>query len=164
MTHLSKEAKQTIIKKALNSHGQTVANIAHANNIGASTLSRWLRPFKSKDKAVIHRKTTLDTPITLEDRFTHLQATLGQDDGTIGAYCRKHGLYPHQLTQWKADFMSPKTPQKSNQPNAELKELRAEIKELKHILARKDKVLAETVALLVLKKKADQIWGDHEED
>jgi len=40
-----------------------------------------------------------------------------------------------------------------------LKELRAEIKMLKETILRKDKVLAEAVALLVLKKKAAQIWG-----
>ena len=53
---------------------------------------------------------------------------------------------------------------KKHQSNTELKKLRAENKQLKHTIARKDKVLAETVALLILKKKAAQIWGESEED
>ena len=165
MTHISEEAKQVIIKKALNRDGQSMSAIAIANNIGIATLSRWLKPFRitSKNKC-INNKSVPDAPTALVDRFKHLQATLGQDDAIIGAYCRKHGLYPHQLTQWEADFMTGNTHQKNTQPNGELKELRAEVKELKKIIARKDKVLAETVALLALKKKATQIWGDNEED
>jgi hypothetical protein len=68
----------------------------------------------------------------------------------VGAYCRKHGLYPHQLTQWEAYFMTKNIPSKnSHQPTAEVKALQAESKSLKHIIPRNDKVLAETVALLV---------------
>jgi hypothetical protein len=38
------------------------------------------------------------------------------------------------------------------------------IKELERDLSRKDKALAETTALLVLKKKADLIWGRGEDE
>jgi hypothetical protein len=46
------------------------------------------------------------------------------------------------------------------------KELRLkekEIKSLEHELRRKDAALAETAALLVLRKKANAIWGDNED-
>lgn len=39
-----------------------------------------------------------------------------------------------------------------------------EVKQLKSALNRKDKALAELTALLVLKKKADLLWGDGEDD
>ncbi len=54
--------------------------------------------------------------------------------------------------------------QKPSKESAELKALRSENKRLKKDLNRKDKALAETSALLVLKKKADLIWGDPEDD
>jgi hypothetical protein len=38
------------------------------------------------------------------------------------------------------------------------------IRELEKELLRKDKALAETAALLVLKKKAQAIWGDEDDD
>ncbi len=40
---------------------------------------------------------------------------------------------------------------------------RQRVKHLERELHRKDKALAETVALLVLRKKAQAIWGDAEE-
>ena len=47
---------------------------------------------------------------------------------------------------------------------AELNELKAENKELKRDLHRKNGALAETTALLVLKKKADLLWGTGENE
>ena len=44
------------------------------------------------------------------------------------------------------------------------KEARKRIRQLEKELQRKDKALAETAALLVLRKKAQAIWGDQEED
>ena len=60
--------------------------------------------------------------------------------------------------------MSIDTTHKKKQQDEELKLLKAENKVLKKELHRKEKALAETAALLVLKKKANLIWGDHEED
>lgn len=168
MIRLSEKAKQAIIKKVLSNNGQTMSEIALANNIACSTLSTWVSRFKSENSLEAPQKNTQDTETTtpLADRFKHLQATFEQDDAMVGAYCRQHGLYPHQLAQWKADFiMTKNNSQKHFQHTAaEVKALQAEIKELKHTLLRKDKVLAETVALLILKKKSVQFWGGGEED
>jgi transposase len=166
MIRISHDAKQAIIKKVLSKNGQTVAEIAKENNIGLSTLGKWVKRCRDKN-SITGENESLTVEMSASTRagqFKHLQATSGQESGMVGAYCRKHGLYPHQLTQWEADFM--KAPDNSKQPKntAEIKELRAEIKALNHIIARKDKVLAETVALLVLKKKAAHIWGEAEED
>ena len=48
--------------------------------------------------------------------------------------------------------------------NKELKESEKELKKLEKELARKEKALAETAALLVLRKKANAIWGDPEDE
>ena len=47
---------------------------------------------------------------------------------------------------------------------SELKLLKNQIKQLTQELNRKEKALAETAALLVLKKKANLIWGEDEAD
>ena len=161
MAHsLSAEAKQIIIKQALSSNSKSMREIALANNIGCSTLHGWIQRFKLENKLEANPKSLSDTCMTQAERFKHLQATLGQEDVMVGAYCRKHGLYPHQLAQWEADFMTNTIPSKKHpQATAEVKALQAEIKNLKHIIQRKDKVLAETVALLVLKKRQPKFGG-----
>ena len=164
MTRLSEEAKLVIINKVLRNNGKKTLEIAHANNIGHSTLKKWVKNFISAEKISDNQKTAVESLLTRAERFKHLQATFGQEHVTVGAYCRQNGLHPHQLTQWEADFMTTPIHPKKHQSNTELKKLRAENKQLKHTIACKDKVLAETVALLILKKKAAQIWGESEED
>lgn len=60
--------------------------------------------------------------------------------------------------------MSQKTTEKDREALAELKALRIENKQLKQEIRRKDSALAETTALLVLKKKAALIWGEPGDD
>lgn len=152
--------KEAIIKKALNRGAQTLEEIALANNIGLSTLGRWLRDSRSSNQISAPKAGEL---VDSGERYKHLKATFGQDDVMIGTYCRKHGLYPYQLAQWEIEFMT-STPVIKVAPKVEIKALQTEIKGLKKIIMRKDKVLAETMALLILKKKAAQIWGENEDD
>ena len=53
-----------------------------------------------------------------------------------------------------------KPKKKSKRKSAETKRIR----QLEKEVARKDKALAETAALLVLKKKVQAIWGDEDDD
>lgn len=66
---------------------------------------------------------------------------------------------------WKADFLQGVQVKKTT-GKADLKEAQAdkkEIKQLKRELRRKEKALAETAALLVLRKKLNAFWDDNEE-
>src|ERR1700677_1119102 len=127
---LEETAKEAIIKKALTRGDKSIAEIASANNISAVTLRRWVRDSKLSPKSGSKQ---VDGIIGSGDRFKHLKATFGQGGVVIGSYCRKHGLYPHQLTQWEAEFMTNSTPISKQQPNAEIKALQAEVSGLKKI-------------------------------
>ena len=91
-------------------------------------------------------------------------ATASLDETAVGIYCREHGLYVIQLTQWKEAFMTQKPNLKKQDKLAELRALRLENKRLKQDVKRKNSALAEATALLILKKKASLIWGEVEED
>jgi len=67
----------------------------------------------------------------------------------------------HHIQQWKQDFAQGPT---TKLAKSDSKQLKQEIKQLQKELNRKDKALAETAALLVLKKKADALWGFNEDD
>jgi len=76
----------------------------------------------------------------------------------VGAYCRQHGIYSMHLKEWENDFMKQDMPdQKYKAENIALRKKNAD---LERELRRKEKALAEAAALLVLKKKADVIWGE----
>ena len=84
----------------------------------------------------------------------------------VSEYCRRRGIQPEHLSQWraaceKANGAGPSvgagTPVQN--PSAVQR-----VKELERELRRKDAALAEAAALLVLRKKANAIWGKGEEE
>jgi len=95
-----------------------------------------------------------------EERLNALIETAKFSEEELGAWCRQKGIHTHHLEQWRRELAR----EQPNNKNSEFKKLKEEIKNLKKELGRKDKALAETSALLVLKKKADAIWGDQEDD
>ena len=164
MTKLSTSAKEAVIKKALSRDGKSIKDIAFSHNIGYSTLQKWLREYQNDVIMVESSKETSNQKLTSSERFQHLIATASFDAEATGIYCRKHGLFSFQLKQWKDEFMTQRNDVKKQAENSELKSLRAENKQLKQEVRRKDSALAEAAALLILKKKAGLIWGEVEDD
>jgi len=162
MSYLSTEAKQVLVAKALKK-GANRRELAKQNNVGYSSLSRWIKAYSSGGLAAEKYKTNRTDNVSAKTRLQHLLATESLDEAALGAYCREHGLYSTQITRWKAEFMTEPSKTKSSKQNIELKALREENKQLKRDLNRKEKALAETAALLVLKKKATYLWGEDED-
>ena len=168
MPQLSIDAKRSIIQQALHRRNRKISEIAAANNIGHSTLNRWLQRYKQgvvpeNKKGSSAAKNT--GSLTASEKFDHILATHGLSDVKLGEYCRRHGLYAHELEDWKSEVISSENSDDTSKAlKAELTTLKAENKKLERELKRKDKALAEASALLILKKKADLIWGESEED
>ena len=81
----------------------------------------------------------------------------------MGTWLREKGLHSEHLNLWEQelqDILKDKDT-KYREENARLKK---EKRELEKELRRKEKALAEMAALLTLKKKLNEIWGDREED
>jgi transposase-like protein len=149
---ISKEAKESIVKKALSRGDKKLAEVASENGVGYSSLTKWIKnsPIQKYDRIPDRAK-----------QFKHLQAIAKLNEAEVGAYCRQHGLYTMQLKEWEKDLMQPvSTDQKYK---AEISMLRKKNAELERELRRKEKALAEAAALLILKKKADAIWGEDED-
>ncbi len=165
MQQLSLEAKESIVLKAINRGTTSMKSIAESNNVSLSTLYQWLKqsregqPLKDKGKS-----SSTNNELTRSEKFNHILTTSQLDEVSLGAYCREHGIYSHQLTQWRESFMSNPVTAINPKIQSELKTLREDKKRLERDLRRKEKALAEASALLVMKKKADLIWGANEDD
>ena len=160
MAHLSKESREAIIRQALNSNGKGIKALAEKNNVGYSTLQRWLKNHHSKVK---NEASPSAGKLSRIEQLDHIIATASLDETALGIYCRQQGIYSCQLQEWKDSIMKD-TSETNTVLRKELKALKTEIKRLQKDLARKDKVLSETSALLVLKKKADLNWGINEDN
>jgi transposase len=84
-------------------------------------------------------------------------------DAELGAFLRRKGVHEAQLAEWQAAAMAAlQPPSRRERKAANIEKLK--IRNLERELKRKEKALAEAAALLVLKKKAQAIWGDEDDD
>ena len=165
-TKFSQSFKSNVVKKAVERDKKvSIEDIAKGYGIACSTVGRWLRE---------SRETISGNPTTMKNQerrpndwneVEKLQAIIdcgALDEEGVNAYCRQKGVYAHHIKQWKQDFMA--SPKGTNQQETkrQLKTLKEENRQLKQELNRKEKALAETAALLVLKKKVQQNWASDE--
>ena len=102
---------------------------------------------------------------TAEQKFSAVIETAAMSEVEVSEYCRKKGLFPEQIQQWKHSCISGNQSEadKRKQQAQERKADKKRIKELERELKRKDAALAETAALLVLRKKLNAYWGEDED-
>ena len=155
--------KESIVKRVLQSNDPQKL-IARNAGIGYSTLQKWLRQYHQQFDLNMSPKEKRPQDWSAEERLNALIETAPMEPEEKATWCRQKGVYSHQLDQWRKDMLAGKSVKESTQSRAEAKKLRTENTALKKELRRKDKALAETSALLVLKKKAHLIWGDDEDN
>jgi transposase-like protein len=147
-------------------------------DVSQTTLSKWLKNAgieptfgfpnnASNDKDQTSQIMTPKRPEdwTSEEKLAAVLQAAALSDEQLGAFLRSNGLHETHLQQWRLQMLNglekkPTAVKNSKRSHADTKKIKALEKELK----RKDKALAETAALLVLKKKAQQIWGDGDDD
>jgi len=137
--------------------------IAVEFGVGRSTIGKWLREHKLNGNIKLPSKEKRPKDWTAEERMSALLETGSMTDEERTVWCRKNGIFFHNLDQWKKDAISAMKPKAKEQAEKE-SNLKKEILSLKKDLSRKEKALAETAALLVLKKKAQEIWGEPKDD
>ena len=165
MKRYSEERKQAILKKMMAPLNTPVSQLVAETGISDCTLYTWRKEARLKGVVVPgNGKNAEDW--SSENKFAVVVETLPLNEAELAAYCRKKGLYVDQVKRWKESCQQANAI--SDERSKETKKLsfkeKREIQSLKKELRRKEKALAETAALLVLRKKADAIWGESEDD
>lgn len=157
----SKEFKASVLKRLETPTTDTVSSLSEELKISRSSIYQWINASNNHPKGLrpAHKWSSKDKfHVVLET------ATLTQEE--LAAYCRQKGLYLEEVNNWreqciKANANNSKDPSKLEE---DLQEEKRRTKRLERELRQKEKALAETAALLVLRKKAQAIWGDPKED
>ncbi len=157
------QLKRAVLKKVFQGN-QPHHEIAHEFGIGRSTIAKWLKDNKQNGNIELSKKEKRPKDWTAEERMSALVETGSMTSEERTVWCRKNGIYPHHLNQWKKDAISGMDSDSSKKQSDKEKHLKKKVTTLKKELSRKDKALAETAALLVLKKKVQEIWGEPEDE
>ena len=158
--------KQRMVSRMSGPGGISASALSEEVNVGQTTLSLWLREAtkigamgKKKPK-----KPRRPQDWTAEEKLQVVTEASGLSEEALGAFLRQKGLHEAQLEEWRKKAEEGARAALSNQgePKARRGHSRR-IRELERELRRKDKALAETAALLILKKKLASLWGDAED-
>ena len=138
--------------------------LAQEEGISEATLHKWRAEARGKGQLLPDADAGPDG-WSSRDKFAAVLETAALNQVDLAEYCRKRGLYPAQITAWRAACEQANDWDRSSTARISqaTKEEKKRVKDLERELARKDRALAETAALLVLRKKAHAIWGGDED-
>jgi transposase len=156
--------KSGIISKMLPPNNVSVGQISQETGIPKDTLYSWRLKARGYRQRDIANGAAGNGGLGSEDKFNIVLETAGMNEEQLSAYCRRKGLYPDQIDGWRRQCIAANDPGNNKLDRQKLREHERQNKQLRAELRRKEKALAEAAALLVLKKKAQQIWGDPEDD
>lgn len=158
--------KEELLRQLAQNPNISLRQLAKENNVGYSTLCQWRLSMQTASTKKTVRPETQAEQWSSRDKFLTVVAAKGMNAQEKSEYCRRKGLYPEQIDEWEKVCIhaNGSAVQVVSELRAELKEEAKKVKNLERELIRKEKALAETAALLVLRKKACAIWGENEED
>ena len=160
-----------MVRRMVGPNAVSVAELERECGIAATTLSRWLHgaaSIRPVTKKVESPERAVPDPVPASRRpqdWSALEraqlvleaAELGEQE--LGELLRRRGVHREQLDEWRSALQDALTYPRSKR-SGEIKR----IKELEREVAYKDKALAETAALLVLKKKLQLLFPAEEDD
>lgn len=155
-----KEEKENLIRRMLPPESISPTNLSIETGISKSTLATW------KAKVTSDSMPRSKRSLSSKEKFMIVMETYTLSEIELSKYCREKGLYVEDIKEWRISCMAANGGAKSSKVDLsdELREEKKKSKELARDLRLKEKALAETAALLVLRKKLNAIFEENEED
>jgi transposase len=172
VSRYSETFKIKMVKRMLSPNARPVLTLSREAGVPEPTLYRWrnaatlggMASHGSDDKAGMKPPQEW----TPEEKFAVVLEAAAIPDAELGGFLRRKGVHEAQLREWRRQALTGLSGHQERKASAEearrVRELESALKRSERELKRKDQALAETAALLVLKKKAQEIWGDEDDD
>ncbi len=165
MPKYNDEFKEQAVRKMMPPNAMSVAQASRDTGVSEVTLYNWRNQFRHEGKSVPADPSNPEN-WSGENKLGVVIETAALNEEELAEYCRQKGLYAEQILRWREAAAAGAETQRplSAAERRGLQKKRKKTRKLAKELRRKDRALAETAALLVLQKKAQEIWGDEEDD
>ncbi|MCG2606691.1 MAG: IS3 family transposase [Achromobacter sp.] len=137
-----------------------IRQLSQEEGISEATLHKWRAEARGKGQLLPDADAGPEG-WSSRDKFAAVLETAALNEVDLAGYCRERGLYPAQIAAWRAACEQANDWDRASAARLgqATKEDRKRVRKLEQDLARKEKALAETAALLVLRKKAQANLG-----
>ena len=165
MKEYSETVRARMVARMMSPRAVPASQLSRESGISEGTLYRWLKlaarmPEMAKSRGTPTTSTARersDRRRTGAEKLGLVARAEGLEGEELGEFLRREGVHLAELEQWrKLAEQALQGEAKRPPPSKELRRLQAE-------LDRKDKALAEAAALIILKKKVAEIWGDEDD-
>lgn len=156
--------KNSVLVKLLPPVNQNVAAVARDTGVTEQTIRNWLSQYND-GKMAIETDGFEPNPSHrgAREKFRLLLEGKQLDDAKLGDWLRKNGLHTEHLALWEQELEGI-VMDKQEELRRKNKELKKENRRLKRDAQRNEKAMAEALALLTLKKKAERLFDSDEDD
>lgn len=153
--------KETQVKKVLPPNNRSALSVAKEAGISYQTLRNWLE--QAKNGTLDKQDTVGGAHRSSREKFNLVMESKSVLKDEQGKWLREKGLHSEHIPLYEQELRdlvdnNGKTEKEEN------KKLKKENKRLAKELEKKEKALAEMAALYTLKKKAEELWGENEDD
>lgn len=157
----SEEFRRAAVLKFHSRGSRTVDEIAQGLGVSSWSLYQWSKRYGKTEGMKQQRR---PAERSAQEKLKAVIEFEGLQGDKQGEYLRREGLHSDHIEGWKKRMEAGLEAGGglSAASRSERAADKQKIKELEKELYRKERALAETAALLVLKKKADLIWGSGE--
>jgi len=165
MARYSLEKREWVLRQMMPPLNRSVAELAEETGISSVTLYAWRQQARTAG-VVVPGDGKNSAAWSSADKFRVVLEVASLNEVELAEYCRRKGLYVEQIQTWReaCEQANATSAEQGRVLRAQDKISRQRIKELERDLRRKESALAEAAALLILRKKAEAIWGKDEDD
>lgn len=156
--------RNSVLRRVLPPENRSAYAVGKEMGISPITIQNWLSKVKD-GKMTVDFESGEPTPSSRSpsEKLRLLLEGRSLPEDQKGDWLRRHGMHTQHLSLWEQELEGIVTDKQENLKH-ENSELKKENKDLKKELARSQSAMAEALALLTLKKKANRLWGLDEEE
>jgi transposase-like protein len=150
--------RESVVAQMMPPLNQTIVELARQTGVTATTLRAWQDAARAQGK-IMARSSKPAQRWSSSDKFRMVLEAAALSEEDLSAYCRRQGVYPEQIAQWRqaCELANGTMADSAGLSPAAVK---VQAKRLKQV----ERELAEAKGLLVLRKKAEAIWGKDAEE
>jgi transposase-like protein len=101
----NEEFRKSVVSKMMPPENRSVSELARETGVSEVTLYKWRDEIRRLGQAAPAGGKGSDRWST-EDKFLIVAETLTMSEAELSEYCRKKGLYPEQIKEWKGACIS----------------------------------------------------------
>jgi transposase-like protein len=156
----SRAVKVSILRRVLPPNNESIAKVSEEIGLNDQTIRNWV---KAASEGQLLSEETSPRFINAQEKYLLIKEAASISEADKGTFLRERGLHSEHLTLWDQELREMMN-QKQDLKNQEVQALKKRVIQLEKELHRKEKALAEATALLMLKKKFENVMMENEDD